>query len=177
MNMTLDGFCDHTSMNADKEIHDHYTELLRNAGALIYGRITYQMMESYWPSVVKNPTGDKSMNDFAVAIDNASKIVYSRTLKNVVWRNSELKKEINKQEILGLKAQTGQDIVVGSPGLIVALTKLGLIDEFQLAVHPTIVGNGLVLFKNIQDRIDLKLVKTKTFGCGAVLLYYESMKK
>ena len=90
MNMTLDGFCDHTSMIADDEIHQHYNDLLSNAGALIYGRITYQLMESYWPSVVKNPTGNKPMDDFAVLIDNLPKIVFSHTLKTVEWKNSRL---------------------------------------------------------------------------------------
>ena len=177
MNMTLDGFCDHTAMIADDEIHEHYNDLLRNAGTLIYGRITYQLMESYWPTVVKNPTGNKAMDDFAVLIDNIPKIVYSRTLKNVDWKNTTLKKDIIKEEILELKQQAGKNIVVGSPGLIVALAKLDLIDEFQLGVQPTVVGSGLTLFKNITDRIDLKLLKTKTFGCGAVFLYYECTKK
>jgi len=88
INMTLDGFCDHTAMIADEELHQHYNELLRNAGTLIYGRITYQLMESYWPSVVKNPTGIKSMDEFAVAIDNIPKIVFSNTLKNVEWKTA-----------------------------------------------------------------------------------------
>ena len=94
MNMTLDGFCDHTAMIADDEIHDHYNELLKNTGTLIYGRITYQLMESYWPIVVNDPTGNKPMDDFAVLIDNIPKIVFSRTLKNVEWKNTTLKKEI-----------------------------------------------------------------------------------
>jgi dihydrofolate reductase len=175
MNMTLDGFCDHTAMIADEEIHQHYTELLRNSDAVIYGRITYQLME-YWKSVVENPTGNKSMDDFAEAIDNISKIVYSRTLENVDWKNTELKKEIIKDELLELKQQDGKNILVGSPSLIVALTQLGLVDEYQLGVQPTVIGGGLPLFKNIKDRVDLKLLKTKTFGCGAVCLYYEPSK-
>ena len=84
MNMTLDGFCNHEAMIADEEIHQHYNELLRNADTLIYGRVTYQLMESSWPSIVKNPTGNKPMDEFAVLIDNISKIVFSRTLQNVV---------------------------------------------------------------------------------------------
>jgi dihydrofolate reductase len=173
MNMTLDGFCDHTAMSADDEIHQHYNELLSNADTLIYGRITYQLMESHWPAVVKNPTGNKPMDEFAILIDNISKIVYSRTLKNVSWKDTELKKEIVEEEILDLKEQPGKNILVGSPSLIVALAKLKLLDEYQLGVQPTVVGSGLPLFKNISDRIDLKLLKTKTFGCGAVTLYYE----
>lgn len=172
MNMTLDGFCDHTAMIADDEIHQHYTELLRNADIVLYGRKTYQLME-YWKSVVENPTGNKPMDDFAVTIDDISKIVYSRTLKNVNWKNTQIKSEIVKEEILELKQQAGKDILVGSPSLIVALTQLGLIDDYQLGVQPTVVGSGLPLFKNITERVDLKLLKTKTFSCGAVIHYYE----
>ncbi|MGB7070496.1 MAG: dihydrofolate reductase family protein [Pyrinomonadaceae bacterium] len=175
MNMTLDGFCDHTAMNADDEIHQHYPELLRNADAVLYGRMTFQLME-YWKTFVENPTGDKSMGDFADAIDNIRKIVYSRTLESVDWKNTELKKEIVKDDILELKQRAGKDLLVGSPSLIVALTQLGLVDEYQLGVQPTVIGSGLSLFKNIKDRVDLKLLKTKTFACGAIFLYYEPSK-
>ena len=176
INMTLDGFCDHTAMIADEEIHQHYNELLGNADTIIFGRITYQLME-YWKSVVENPTGNKPMDEFAVTIDNISKIVFSRTLENVDWKNTKLKREVIKEEILELKQQAGKNILAGSPSLIVALTQLGLIDEYQLGVQPTVLGSGLPLFKNIKDRIDLKLLKTKTFGCGAVTLYYEPAKE
>jgi dihydrofolate reductase len=177
INMTLDGFCDHTAGIPDEEIHQHYSDLLRDAGAILYGRTTYQLMESYWPSIVKNPTGEKTMDEFAVAIDNVSKIVFSRTLKNVTWRNTELKKELNKEEVIQLKQQAGKDIFAGSPSLIVALSQLGLIDEYQLAIQPMILGTGLPLFKNIKDTINLKFVKTKTFGCGVIILYYAAAKK
>ena len=175
--MTLDGFCDHTAMIADEEIHQHYNELLSNADTLIYGRITYQLMESYWPSVVKNPTGNKPTDEFAVLIDNISKIVFSRTLKTVDWKNTQLRKEVIKEEVLELKQQAGKNILVGSPSLIVALAQLDLIDEYQLSAQPTVLGSGLPLFKNVKDRINLKLLKTKTFGCGAVTLYYEPTTK
>lgn len=173
MNMTLDGFCDHTAGIADDDLHQHYNELLRNADALIYGRITYQLMESYWSSVVYNPTGNKPIDEFAVLIDNVSKIVFSRTLKKVVWKNTTLKKEAVKEEVLELKQQAGKNIFVGSPSLIVALTQLDLIDEYQLCVHPIILGSGLTLFKNITDRVNLKLLNTKTFDSGSIVLYYE----
>ena len=180
MNMTLDGFCDHTAGIPDDEIHQYYADLLRNADTILYGRITYQLMESYWPSVVKDPTGNKPMDEFAVLIDNISKIVYSRTLKNVSWKNTTLKKEIIKEEVLELKQSRNggsKNIVVGSPSLIVAFSQLDLIDEYQLSVQPTVLGSGLPLFKNIKDKIDLKFLKTKTFGCGALMLYYEPTKK
>ena len=177
INMTLDGFCDHTAGIADDELHQHYNELLRNAGALLYGRVTYQLMESYWPAVVKNPTGNKPIDEFAVLIDNVAKIVFSRTLRNVDWKNTKLKKEFNKKEILELKHQEGKDVFVGSPSLIAACTELNLIDEYQLCVHPVILGNGLPLFKNITDRINLKLLKTKIFSSGSITLYYEPSRK
>jgi len=177
INMTLDGFCDHTAGIADDELHQHYNELFSNAGAVIYGRITYQLMESYWPTVVKNPTGNKPMDDFAVLIQDIPKIVFSHTLNNVEWKNARLAKKDVNEEVLELKQQPGKDIFVGSPSLIVALTNLNLIDEYQLCVHPVIIGNGLPLFKTINDRIILKLLKTKTFSSGSIALYYEPTKK
>lgn len=174
--MTLDGFCDHTAGIADDETHQHFSDLLSDADTLIFGRITYQLMESYWPSVVKNPTGNKPMDEFAVLIDNISKIVFSRTLNNLDWKNTHLKKEIIKEEVIGLKQQAGKNILVGSPSLIVALTQLDLIDEYQLVVQPIILGSGLPLFKNIRDQINLKLLKTKIFGCGVITLYYEPIR-
>ena len=176
MNMTLDGFCDHTLMIADDEIHDHYTELLRSADTALYGRITYQLME-YWPTVLKSPTGNKAMDDFAVAMDNIEKIVFSHTLKNVEWNTARIAKRSLREEVSVLKHQPGKDIIVGSPGLIVQCINLNLIDEFQLSVQPIIAGKGLPLFKNIHERVELKLLKTKTFGCGAVTFYYEPVNK
>ena len=180
INMSLDGFCDHTGMIADDELHQHFNELLSNADTLIYGRTTYQLMENHWPSVVKNPTGNKPTDEFAVLIDNIQKIVYSRTLQHVDWKNSTLKKEIIKEDILGLKqSRSGgsKNIIVGSPSLIVGLAQLGLVDEYQPVVHPVVVGSGLPLFKNIKDKIDLKLLKTKPLSAGQLVLYYEPTKR
>jgi dihydrofolate reductase len=183
INMTLDGFCDHTALIADDEIHQHYNELLRSADTLLYGRTTYQLMESYWPAVVEKPTGNKPIDEFAVLIDNISKIVFSHTLKNADpvatgWKNARLAKGDIKEEVLALRQQAGKDIVVGSRSLIVTLLNLHLIDEFQLSVQPIIAGKGLPLFDNINDRINLKLLKTKTFNSsGAITFYYEPAKK
>ncbi|MBO9204244.1 MULTISPECIES: dihydrofolate reductase family protein [Niastella] len=175
INVTLDGFCDHTAGIADDETHQHYTELLNSADTILFGRITYQLME-YWPTVVKNPTGNKSMDEFAITIDNLSKIVFSRTLQNVTWRNSRLANRGIKEELLSLKQQPGKNVLVGSPSLIVESMNLNLIDEFQLSVHPVIIGSGLPLFKSINNKIDLTLVRTKTFSNGVVTLYYEPTK-
>lgn len=170
--MTLDGFCDHTSGVPDAEMHQHYTDLFRNAGIALYGRITYQLME-FWRTVLEKPTGDKAIDDFAFAINKTPKLVFSRTLKNVDWESAKLASQDLEKEILALKQQSGKDVFVCSPSLIVALTRLHLIDEYQLCVHPVIAGSGLPLFKNISERIVLKLIKTKTLGGGAVILYYE----
>jgi len=177
INMTLDGFCDHTAGIPDEEIHQHYTELLNEGDAILYGRITYQLME-YWQPLVKNPSGVKTMDDFAMAIDKIPKIVFSHTLKNVDpiaigWENAKLANRAIEEEVLELKQQPGRDILVGSRSLIIQLMKLNLIDEYQLCVHPVVVGSGLALFENINDRTILKLIKTKTFSGGAVTLYYE----
>jgi len=173
MNMTLDGFCDHTSMIADDEVHRHYTELLRGADLVLYGRKTFQLME-FWPTLVANPSGNKAMDEFAAVMDAIHKIVYSRTLENVEWKTAELKREIVENEIVGLKQQDGKNILVGSPSLIVQLGNLGLIDEYQLGINPTVAGSGLPLFKNVSDRIDLRLTNTKTFACGVVIHTYET---
>lgn len=172
MNLSLDGFCDHTAGVPDGEVHQHYTELLRNAGDLLYGRTTFQLMESYWPELVKNPSGEKEMDDFAQAIQHVSKIVFSGTLKDVTWEKSRLARKDLKEEVLDLKKQSGKDILAGSPSIISQLTNLKLIDEFQLCIHPVIVGSGLKLFKNISDMLTLKLIKTRTFNSSGVVLHY-----
>ncbi|RZL49052.1 MAG: dihydrofolate reductase [Pedobacter sp.] len=172
MNMTLDGFCDHTSGVPDEQIHQHYADLLRDASVALYGRITYQLME-FWRTVLENPTGDKAMDDFAMAIDHTPKIVFSRTLKDVDWKSAKLANQGLEKEVLELKQEAGKDIFICSPSLIVALTKLNLIDEYQICIHPIIAGSGLPLFKNISEKIMLKLVNTKTFSGGAIILYYE----
>ena len=172
INMTLDGFCDHTAGIPDDEIHQHYTDLLSNADTILYGRITYQLME-YWRTLLENPSDEKSMNDFAIAIDKIPKIVFSHTLKNVEWESAKLANRDIEEEVLELKQQSGKDILVGSRSLIIQLMKLNLLDEYQLCIHPVIAGTGLPLFENIKDRTVLKLIKTKTFSGGAVTLYYE----
>lgn len=123
MNMTLDGVCDHTAGIPDEAIHRHYADLLNRSGTALYGRITYQLME-YWRPILENPTGNKFMDDFAVAIDHIPKIVFSRTLKKVDWKSAKLADYDLKEEVLKLKQQEGKDILVCSPSLIVALTKL-----------------------------------------------------
>ena len=172
INMTLDGYCDHTAIDPDEEIHQHYADLLDNADVILYGRITYQLMQ-YWQTLVKNPSGEKSMDDFAMAIDKIPKIVFSHTLKNTEWDSAKLANQPIEEMVNELKQQSGRDIFVGSRSLIIQLMKLNLIDEYQLCVHPVVAGSGLPLFENINNSTIFKLIKTKTFSGGAVTLYYE----
>ena len=175
INMTLDGFCDHTAIIPDEELHQHYADLLRTADTVLYGRITFQLME-YWRTVVENPSGKKAMDEFALIMDNVPKIVFSHTLKNVEWKSAKLANRAVEDEVLELKQSRNggsKDIFVGSRSLIIQLMKLNLIDEYQLCIHPVVAGSGLQLFENIHDRTILKLLKTKIFNSGAIILYYK----
>jgi len=173
LNITLNGSCDHTSGIPDKELHDHYTEVILGSDIILYGRTTYQLMEGHWPGLVKNPSGEKSMDEFAIALHNIRKVVFSRTLKSLSWETSVLAKRSLEDEVRSLKTQPGKDVLIGSPSLINELTKIGLIDEYQLCIHPVIAPDGLYLFKNIPEQLVLKLTKTKTFPAGQVMHYYE----
>jgi len=175
--MTLDGFCDHTIIVPDDELLKHYDDLITKAGCILYGRITYQLMKDYWPAMVTNPTGNKQDDEFAVAIDNIPKIVFSRTLTDAGWKNARLAKGSLEEEVSELRKQPGRYILAGSRSMIITLMKLKLIDEYQFCVHPVVNGSGLALFEKINNRITLKLFKTKKFGSGAVILYYKPVKQ
>lgn len=174
--MTLDGFCDHTAISPDEEIHQHYADLLDSADVILYGRITYQLMQ-FWQPLITNPSGEKSMDDFALAMDKIPKIVFSHTLEQTGWESAELATQPLETTAVALKQQSGKDIFVGSRSLIIQLLALGLIDEFQLCVHPVVAGSGLPLFENINGQAIFKLLKTKIFKGGAVTLYYEPTNK
>ena len=172
INMTLDGYCDHTAVDAGEEIHWHYAELLAGAEAILCGRITYQLME-YWPPLVKNPSGNAAMDEFALIMDRVPKIVFSRTLKSLDWHSAQLSTRSLEEELSYRRQRLGKPVYLGSPSLIAAGTDLRLIDEYQICIHPVIVGRGLPLFKNVQEAIGLNLLKTITFGSGAVVHYYQ----
>jgi len=170
--MTLDGIYDHTAGIPDEDIHKHYTELLSQGDAILYGRTTYQLME-YWRTFLENPSEEKSMNDFAIAIDKIPKIVFSHTLKNVDWESATLAKRDLKDEVLALKQQSGKPIFIGSRSLIIQLMELNLIDELQLCMYPVIAGKGMTLFEDLNNRILLNLVRTKNFSGGSIIFYYQ----
>lgn len=131
----------------------------------------------FWQTLLKNPSGETSMDEFAIAIDRIPKIVFSHTLKNTEWESATLANHPIGETVTALKQEPGRDIFVGSRSLIMQLMTLNLIDEYQLCVHPVVIGSGLPLFENISDRTVFKLIKTKIFRSGAIVLYYQPTRQ
>ena len=155
----------------DEEIARYSRDLAGSIDTILFGRVTYELMASYWPSATaEDPIIADKMN-------NLPKIVFSKTLKEANWTNTKLVREINKDDILKMKQQPGKDMVIyGSGSIVSAFTQLGLIDDYRIFVNPIILGTGKPLFKNLTERMALKLMKTKTFKSGVVLLHYNVMK-
>ena len=170
INVTLDGCCDHRAMIADEEVHRHAVENLDQADALLFGRVTYQMMEAAW-----RPPASEAMpawtQPFARTIDAAKKYVVSSNLERVDW-NAELVRGDLAKAVQQLKQEPGKGLFVGGVKLAQALTELGLIDEYEFVVHPRIAGHGPTLFAGLSKWVDLKLVSRLEFGSGAVAMRY-----
>ena len=161
----------------DEEIEHYVDNLLTTVDTALYGRVTYHMMESYWPSVPENPSSSKHDIDHAHWVENVSKIVFSTTLEKVVWKNTKLVKDHVAEEITKLKHESGSDIMTfGSPSLVHTLMQLGLIDDYRINVNPVILGSGIPLFQGIKDRMPLKLVEARPFHSGVVGLHYQAIK-
>jgi dihydrofolate reductase len=172
INMTLDGYCDHTLGKVDEEMHDHYTALLRNGSVILYGRITYHLME-YWRDIVAHPSGERSADEFAEVMDKIPKVVFSHTLQEVDWHSARLSKKEPAEELADLQKQEGGDILVGSRSLIISLLNEGLIDELQLCIHPLLAAGGLELFDQLHKKVELTFIGSKVFeGTGAVVMKY-----
>jgi dihydrofolate reductase len=157
INVTLDGCCDHRAIPAGEDVHRHAAENLAQADALLFGRVTYEMMEAAWRPPA--PTGARPdwMEPFARTIDVARKYVVSSTLDRVDW-NAELVRGDLGKAVEQLKGESGKGLLVGGVKLPLALAELGLIDEYEFVVHPTLAGHGPTLFAGLSKRIDLKLV-------------------
>jgi dihydrofolate reductase len=176
INITLDGCCDHTKGIADEEIHDYFTDLLRDADTLVYGRKTYQLMVPFWPDVAKNHSGPTTaMNEFARAFDAVGKIVvFSKSLDRAEGKNTHIVRTNLRDEILKLKQEPGKNIMVGGVDLPSQLMELGLIDEYRFVVQPLLVGEGRRLLEGVSlpEKLRLKLVETKILKSGSVALRY-----
>ena len=174
VNITADGYCSHTDMIADEELHDFFARLLRKAGLLLFGRITYQLMVPYWPDVAKNPSESEAANEFARVFDSLDKVVFSTTLKHVEGNNTRIVRANVAQEVLTLKQQPGSDICVGSLSIASQLSDRGLIDEYHFVVHPVVAGKGPRLFETVkpQESLRLDFVGSKTLQSGVIALHY-----
>ena len=174
INITLDGCVDHTRQVADDETHEYFTDLLREADLLVYGRITYQLMVPFWPEVAKNQSMDKASNEFALTFDSIKKIVFSRSLDSVEDKNTRIVRTSLHDEILKLKQEEGKSILVGGVSIPSQLIELGLIDEYRFVVGPVVVGEGRRLLEGVSlpERLQLKLVESKIFRSGCVALRY-----
>ena len=176
INVTLDGCCDHRAIPADAALHRHAAESVARADALIFGRVTYQMMEEAWR--VPAQTGvtpewmESWMLPFARTINAAKKYVVSSTLDRVDW-NAEFLRGDLRNAVQRLKQEPGKGLFIGGVKLALALTEMGLIDEYELVVHPRIAGHGPALFAGLSKPVDLKLVNRLELGSGAVALRYE----
>jgi dihydrofolate reductase len=172
INVTLDGCCDHREMIADDDLHRHAIENLVQADALLFGRVTYEMMEAAWR--LPAPAGARPdwMEPFARTIDAARKYVVSSTLDRIDW-NAELVRGDLGEAVQQLKGEPGQGLLVGGVTLPLALAELGLIDEYEFVVHPRVAGHGPTLFAGLSTRLDLKLMSRLELGSGAVAMRYE----
>ncbi len=172
INVTLDGCCDHRAMLPDKDLHRHAVENLNEADALLFGRVTYEMMEAAFrlPSPIE--TRPDWMEAFVRTIDAAKKYVVSSTLDRVDW-NAELVRGDLEKAVQQLKRQSGKGMLVGGVKLPLALTELGLIDEYEFVVQPRLAGHGPTLFAGLSRHVDLKLVSRVEFGSGVVAMRYE----
>ena len=172
INVTLDGCCDHRAIVADEELHRHATENLAQADALLFGRVTYEMMEAAFRPPVRTGAGPDWMEPFARTIDAAKKYVVSRTIDRVDW-NAELVRGDLGQAVQQLKREPGRRLLAGGVKLPLALAELGLIDEYEFLVQPRIAGHGPTLFAGLSKHVDLKPVSRLQFGSGVVAMRYE----
>jgi dihydrofolate reductase len=176
INITLDGCCDHRAGSTDEDLHRYWAENLAQADALLFGRVTYQMMEAAWrppaQTGVRPDWMQPWMQPFARTIHAAKKYVVSSTLARVDW-NAELVRGDLRTAIQQLKRESGKGLFLGGVKLPQALAELGLIDEYEFVVHPRLAGHGPTLFAGLSKHVDLKLVSSRQFSSGAVAMRYE----
>ena len=174
INTTLDGCVDHTKQTVDDETLEYFTQLTRDADLQVFGRKTYQLMVPYWPEVAKDPSATKADKEFARAFESVNKVVFSRSLASAEDKNTRIVRTNLRDEMLKLKQEQGKNILVGGVDIPSQLMQLGLIDDFRFMVSPVIVGEGRRLLDGVSlpESLHLKLVESKNFKSGCVLLRY-----
>ena len=172
INVTLDGCCDHRAIIPDEELHRHATRIIAGADALLFGKVTYEMMDAAWRGAVQPGARPGWTEPFARTIDAARKYVVSSTLDRVDW-NAKLVRGDLASVVRKLKQAPGRGLFTGGVKLPMALAELGLIDEYEIIVHPRVAGHGPALFAGLSSPLDLRLVSRLEFASGAVAMQYE----
>ncbi|WP_437331595.1 dihydrofolate reductase family protein [Sorangium sp. So ce296] len=172
LNVTLDGCYDHREGIADDELHDYFTQLMDAAGAMLWGRVTYELMESAWPAVARDENAPRAMREWARKLEAKPKYVVSASRRDFPWNNTFRVEGDLREAVTQLKEKTPQGVLVGSPTLAAALERLGLIDEYRLVVHPVFAGHGPTLFQGLEPSRRLELVSTSRLKSGQVALHY-----
>jgi dihydrofolate reductase len=171
LNVTLDGCNDHRDAIADDDLLDYFTDLIGTAGAMLFGRTTYELMESAWPAVARDEKAARATREWAVALEAMPKYVVSSTRRDFTWVNTIRVEGELPAAVRQLKGKTPKGVLVGSPMLSFALEKLGLIDEYRIVVHPVIAGHGPTLFHGLERSRQLTLVSTRTPKSGVIALH------
>ncbi|HEX8698899.1 MAG TPA: dihydrofolate reductase family protein [Myxococcaceae bacterium] len=172
LNVTLDGCCDHREGIADDELHDHFTQLMDAAGAMLWGRVTYEMMESAWPAVARDEKAPRAMRQWAQKLDAKPKYVVSSSRRDFPWNNTVHITGDLQEAVAQLKEKTPRGVLVGSPTLGAALERLGLIDEYRIVLHPVLAGHGPTLFQGLASPRRLELLSTKRFASGVIAMHH-----
>jgi dihydrofolate reductase len=172
LNVTLNGCCDHREMLADDELLRYFTQLMDASGAMLYGRTTYELMESAWPAVARDPTAPPATLEWARKLEAKPKYVVSASRRHFPWNNSFRVEGDLHEAVRQLKETTPRGLLVGSPMLSAALERLELIDEYRVVVHPSFAGHGPILFQGLERTRRLELVATERLKCGVMALHY-----
>ena len=172
LNVTLDGCCDHREGIPDDEMLDHFTQLIGAAGAMLYGRTTYELMEDAWPPVARDEKAPRAMREWARRLEDMPKYVVSTSRRDFPWNNSFHVEGDLREAVTRLKERTPQGVLVGSPMLSAALEGLGLIDEYHLVVHPVLAGHGPTLFQGLERARRLDFVSTTRLKSGVTATHY-----
>ncbi|MFJ2027608.1 dihydrofolate reductase family protein [Streptomyces sp. NPDC087897] len=180
ISLSLDGFFEGPDQDidwhtVDEELHQHFNDHLRTMGAFVEGRVTYELMEEFWPTADQDPENEGPMAEFAGIWREMPKLVFSRTLESV-GPNATLLHEVDPEQVRALCEAASGDLVVGGAGLLESFRRHDLIDEYRIYVHPLILGRGRSFFPDTEERQRLRLLETRTFGNGVVLLRYETVR-
>ncbi|MBM9591808.1 dihydrofolate reductase family protein [Leptospira sp. 201903075] len=177
INISTDGYCGHEGMTPSEDVHKYFTKLLQDAGLILYGRTTYELMVPYWPEIAKNQSESEITNEFARVFDSLDKVLFSTTSEKPQDQNTKLLRGNLIEEAIALKEKPGKDIFAGSLSIASQLSKHDLIDEYRFVIHPVVVGRGPKLFDTVKlsESHYLELVGSETFSSGVVVLHYKKL--